>query len=438
MIDPPPPPPAPTTIQGLNREMLGTLDASLKGLGLYQGAIRYWMMWRLPQLIEAIQSTSGLRFHLCCAGYKDLLQNVARMFLLPDLLVLGQCGPLLNYEVLQYEHPIEHQWPIVDETYEPALNVISGKPDRPFLHGWFPILDEWIRPLAQTGGIALAPFSTLLAAQEPTAFSLEAVQAVLGEAVGSSKPTGLPCEMTWLKRMELAKKKLEDDPTKESVPLQSPSAPEDLLNLLLREGKNRYGRLALPDADIFQFDSTWRPADILAFEFYMSAICDTMFIVAGDWCEFVPQAGHELKLTIPNIEKADPILLASMIADDPEVFASFRKTISTALLQALHARGSESFTNELNRIQYEIIDDGVAELQKRWSQLGRKRLKRIGLHATKTLPLVVGLYTEPSPAVIAGLFGTVAESIYTEIEKRRQESAQFKSDPMYFIWKIGQ
>jgi len=436
-MEEPKPPIAPTTIQSLNKEMLGALDVSLKGLGLFQGTLRYWMMWRLPQLISAIQSTSGLRFHLCTASYKDLLQNLARMFLLPDLLVVGQCGLLFNYEMLQYEHPLEHQWPVVDETYEPGVSVISGKADRPFLHGLFPILDEWIRPLCSTGAITYTPYSTLLAAPQPSALSLDAVQTILSQAVSNAKPTGLPCEMTWAQRMERAKRELENNPTLKSVPLQSPSVPEDLGDRLLRKGKNRHGRIAISDDDIFQFDFSWQPADILAFEFYMSAISNTMFIVAGDWCEFVPRPGHELNLTIPNIEKADPIILANMIADDPDVFMSFRKTISTALLEALHARGSENFTNAINRIQAEIIDDGVATLYKRWEQLNRKRLKRLVFHTTKALPLAIGLYTEPSPSVIAGLFGTVAESIYTEIDKRRQETAEFKTDPMYFIWKIG-
>ncbi len=437
MLHTPDPPSPPTTISGLSTEMLGTLDASLNGLGLYQGTLRYWMMWRLPQMIDAIQSAPRLRFHLCCSSYKDLLQNFSRIYLLPDLLVLGQCGPLLHSRMLQYEHPIEHQWPVVDPLYKPGLSVIGGKFDRPVLPGWFPVLHNWVRPLSPMGGVIFAPFATMLAGANPTCLSLELVDSELDEAVDSAQPAGLPCELPYVERVERARREFEADPSKKRIPVQTPSEGQSVGDYILQNGKVREGLIALPDSEIFQFDPSWEPSDILAFEFYLSAICGSMFMVAGDWCDFVPAPGHEFKLRIPYLQKTDPAALSAMIAEEPDLFSSFRKTIAAALSQALNAHGSEAFSQEMTRIQTEVIDDGVARLHKKWDRIRRRRFERLGLYATKSVPLAIGLYTAASPAMIAALFGSVAESVYSEIEKRRAELAEVKSEPMYFIWRVG-
>ena len=87
------PPPPPRTVAGLMNEMYGVFDSCF---ALYQGMMRYWLMWRLPQIIDTIQATPGLKFHLC-STYQGLLQNFLRIFVLPDVLVIGQSGHVLEY-----------------------------------------------------------------------------------------------------------------------------------------------------------------------------------------------------------------------------------------------------------------------------------------------------------------------------------------------------
>ena len=89
------------------QEMYGVFDSCF---ALYQGMMRYWLMWRLPQIVDAIRDAPGLKFHLC-GTYQGLVQNFLRTFLLPDLMVVGQCGHVLQHEMLQYEHPFDRPWP---------------------------------------------------------------------------------------------------------------------------------------------------------------------------------------------------------------------------------------------------------------------------------------------------------------------------------------
>lgn len=434
----PEPPAPPRTVEGLACEMLGTFDSCP---ALYQGMLRYWLMWRFPQIASSIQAAPGLKFHLCCASFRDLLGQFGRVLLLPDLLVVGQCGPLLQYEMLQYQHPLEHPWPRTDGTHA-SLEVIGGKADRPILDGLVRFIDECVRPLAPTGRVLVAPFATMLAGPLPTIVTPEAARAVVEQTMSAAKPDGLPRGITLQDAMEQARKLFDSGDIKGSVPLSELMGSDAKLNLGVadpnQEGvENRYGRFALRNAPISQPDPLWQPEDILAFEFLMATHFGAMLVVAGDWTRLVPSASYSLDLRIPYVDGVHPAVIAEAIADDPEVFMDFRKSISRALNKALAARGSQTFSKELARIQTDIIDAGVTSLNRKWRELCRRRLARIGRYAAGTIGITVGLYCTFSPAALAGLFSTAAASFFVELEKRISEQSQMKGEPMYFIWRLG-
>ena len=426
-FEPPPSPAPPNSIAHATGEMLGALDS---GASLYQGTLRYWFMWRMPQLVNLIRGAQGLKFHLCCSTYQDLLSNYLRFFLLPDLLVVGHCGPLLCYEVLQYEHGIDRRWPNVDGT-QPSLGVISGKPDRPMLDGLIHFIDEWIRPLASTGRVLVAPWTTLLAGPSPQLPS-DAILTVLRDALGAATDDGLRSSSVPIERWQRMLAEATEAQKAHGVPMaeSSPAWGDFSKNVC------RYGRLAAPDAPISVPDATWSPPDILAFEFFMASYLDTMFVVAGDWCDLVPAPSFSLNLHIPYVEGLNPGILASAIKTDPEMFDAFRNAITIALHEAVNTRGSEAYAREIRRIQTDIIDRGMDTLNRKWKEFERKRLARLGAYTVATLGLEIGLYFATSPAQIVGLFSAASVSFFNELEKRLAEKGELRSQPMYFMWRL--
>jgi len=424
---PPSPPSPPTSIECLNREMLGALTS---GAGLYQGAIRYWFMWRMPQLINIIRSIQGLKFHLCCSSYQDLLSNYIRLFLLPDLLVIGQCGPLLSYELLQYNHGIDRRWPNVDGT-QPGLGIFSVKPDRPMLDGFFPFIDEWIRPMASTGRVIVAPWTTLLAGPSPKQLSPESIFILLQDALKASTDNGLSGSSVPVERWQKRLKEATEDEKAHGLPIGESLPGCDLDKQILQ-----YGRFISPGAPISIPDVMWSPIDILTFEFLMSNYLETMLLIAGDWYDIIPKPTFTLNLKIPYIDGLRPGILASVINSDPEAFDGFRKAITTALGEAVNARGSESFTREIQRIQKDIIDNGIDTLKRKWKEFQRKRLARFGAYTVATLGLEIGLYFAPSIPQILGPFFATGVSFFNELEKRIAEKGELRNQPMYFIWKL--
>lgn len=429
------PPPPPTTIEGLMHEMFGVFDSCP---ALYQGMLRYWLMWRLPQIINSIKESPGLKFHLCTT-YQGLLKNFLRIFILPDLLVVGQSGHVLQYEMLQYEHSFERPWPNIDGT-QPVLGAIGMKPDRPIVDGVVQFLYEWIRPLSPSGRVLFAPFTTMLAGPTLDSLSSEIITELLKSSISDAKPEGIP-GITIRDIMEQAAIELERHPDKKSVPLDLSGGLKE--RKVLREKFDlskmelKYGRYFYPSIQISQPDPIWGPSEILAFEFFLANQLGSMLVVADDWCKVVPTPAHKLNLSLPFVDGISAPLLAKIITDDPETFGNFRKTISSALIEALNARGSEDFSRQLKRIQRDIINDGISKLNGKWDDFKRMRLARFGKYAVRSISITIGLYFMFSPAALAGLFTTSIVSIFNEIEKRIAEKKEMKENPMYFIWKIG-
>ena len=111
--------------------------------------------------------------------------------------------------------------------------------------------------------------------------------------------------------------------------------------------------------------------------------------------------------------------------------------MTSALLEALSARGSEAYSKKLEQIQRDIVDAGVEKLKRKWSELTKKRFARLGRYTAGTVGLTVGLHFAFSPAALAGLFSATAASAFAEIENRLSEQGELRKEPMYFIWKIG-
>ncbi len=405
-------------------EMFGVLDSCP---GLYQGMLRYWLMWRFPQIVHCVQQAPELKFHLC-ATYQGLRENFLRLFLLPDFLVVGQCGDVLRYEYLQYLHPFGQHWPATNGT-PPALGVISAKPDRPIVDGVIQFLTEWLRPLAPSDRLLFAPFTSILGPPTPPA-SAGQCEDLVRSALANARENGLPGK-------ELSERLREAVAAAEpgaEIPMSSVEGVSDLNPTKLEHG---YGRYFIPGARISEPDPTWTPSAILAFEFLMAQRLGAMMIVAGEWSALVPPPRHELKLSIPYIEGLSPQRLMAAIETDAAAFAEFRRTLSSALLDAMDKRGSEAFSRELERIQRDIVNAGIAKLTRTWESLKKQRRARIGEHITKVLAASVGVYVGFDAAALAVLIGGGVMSSLSEYRSQQQERLAIQSEPMYFIWKLG-
>lgn len=427
----PEPPPPPKTTAALAQEMLGCIFSNLN---LYQGALHYWLMWRLPQLISLTRATPGLKFHYCAATPRDLYRDFLRLFLLPDLLLIGQCGPLLAPESLFFLHDFDKTWPNVGGA-ESSLAAIAGKVDRPIPDELLAFFRFFFAPLAPTGRLLYAPLATMLSDHTPDLTPLEGAGSHLEQMAKRAGTDGLPFGGSSMKeRMIAAREQLRQPGALKSIPMAQPDdpTPPDFKNLQCRSG-----RLVAPDALFPIVDPRWSPAEILGFEFYLSRCLDTMLLVSGRWANALPSAGHHLNIRLPYVEGIPPEALAGAIADDPVAFRAFRNTVTHALSEAFASAGSENFERELTRIQREIIDDGVDSLNGKWRDFTSTRLARFGLYSTGAITLEIGLYTGKSLAEVAALLATwAASAILAEIIGRTAEARQLREEPMYFIWRL--
>jgi hypothetical protein len=427
----PEPPLPPKTTADLAQEMLGCI---FNNLDSYQGALHYWLMWRLPQLISLTRGTPGLKFHYCAATPHDLYRDFLRLFLLPDLLLIGQCGPLLVPERLFFLHDYDKTWPNVDGNRN-ALAAIAGKEDRPIPDELVAFFRFFFAPLAPTGRLLYAPLATMLSDHTPDLTPLEETGYHLEQMANRSKAEGLPFGGFSMKERTIAAaEQLRQPNAPESASLSRPGDPPspDWKNLHYQNG-----RLVAPDALFPMVDPRWSPAEILGFEFYVSRCLDAMLLVGGRWANTLPFASHHLNVRMPYVEGIPPEALTAAIADDPSSFRTFRKTISHALSQAFASVGSENFEKEVARIQNEIIDDGIDLLNRQWRDLTKIRLARFGVYSTAAVMLEVGLYTGKSLAEVAALLAIgAAGSVFAEIKDRTAEAGNLRNEPMFFIWRI--
>jgi len=427
----PEPPPPPKTTADLAQEMLGCI---FNNLNLYQGALHYWLMWRFPEIISLTRSTPGLKFHYCAATPRDLYRNFPRLFLLPDLLLIGQCGQLLMPERLFFLHDFDKTWPNVDGNYN-ALAGLARKVDRPIPDELLAFLRFFFSPLAPTGRLLYAPLSTMLADHTPDLTPLDQAGYHLDQMAKRATADGLPFGgFSTKERMIAAKQELSKPNAPESIPMSRPDdqPPPDFQNLHCRSG-----RLVAPDALFPLVDPRWTSADILGFEFYLSRCLDAMLLLSGRWATNIPSPGYNFNIRLPYIEGIPPEALAEAIADDPTAFRAFRKTISHALSEAFTSVGSENFDREVSRIQNEIIDDGINSLNRQWKNFTKTRLARFGIYSTGAIMLEIGLYTGKSLAEVAALLTLLgASSVFAEIRDRTPEAEKLRKEPMYFIWRI--
>lgn len=436
--DPWPKPPAPPdTIATLAGEMLGCLSSCPQ---LYQGALRYWLMWRLPQILQLLRGEPGLKFHYCTSQPQDLFRDFTRIFMLSDVLVIGQSGPLLCPEILHFLHDFDKTWPNVDGTHG-AMQTVARKPDRPLPDEIAPFLQYFFAPFAMTGRILYAPFSTMLAGRSPNDGSFEAAIAKLDEALSRTANDGLSFGFSLKQRIQEAKRELYKEDAPESIPLMPDNQAEDDDKLIdrmpNRQAECRQGRFVNAGEVVPLVDPRWKPADILAFEFYLSRYFDTMMLVSGQWAGSIPTPSHHLDLRIPYVEGIPPEALAQAIYEDPGGFKKFHQTISTALSEVITSSGSEQFIKELKRIQKDIVDDGVAKLGQKWREMMKIRFARFGAYTSAAVGIEIGLYTGSSIAEVAlKLATTAATSAFIEIAQRYSEKHKLKEQPMHFIWKL--
>jgi hypothetical protein len=427
----PKPPPPPTTIPELMEEMLGCVFGNLN---LYQGTFRYWLMWRLPQLVELTRATPGLKFHYCAATPRDLYRDFIRLFLLPDLLTVGQCGPLLVHEPLFFLHDVDKTWPNVDGKHN-ALAGIACKPDRPIPDEMIPFLRFFFAPLAHTGRLLYAPLGTMLSGPTPETTPLETAALHLEQVMKQSSEDGLSFGGFSVKdHMIEAKAEFSKPNAPKSIPMQRPNdpPPPDFKAM-----ERRDGRLVAPDALYPIIDPRWDARDVLAFEFYLSRCLDSMLVVGGDWAKMLPSPGYHFNIRLPYVEGIPPEALARAIAEDPTAFRAFRKTMSQALTEAFASVGSQNFEKEIARIQKDIIDDGIEELNRQWQDFRKTRLLRFGIYSLLTVPIEIGMYTGKSLAEVAALLTTWGAGIlFAELRERKAEGKGLRAEPMYFIWRI--
>jgi len=404
---------------------------------LYQGMLRYWLMWRLPQMLSLVRGAPGLKFHYCSSRPHDLFNDFPRLFMLSDLLVIGQCGPLLQFEKLQFLHGFDKTWPNVDGTQD-ALSAIAGKADRPVPDDIAPFLQFFFAPFASTGRVLYAPFSTMLAGPSPDDSSFESAISLLEDALEQSSEDGLPFGFSIKQRMQDAKRTFEQANAPESVPLVPDEQSQATTEVLTTEMVCRQGRYVRPGEIAPLVDSRWQAGDILALEFYLSRYFDTMFLVSGQWAEKVPHTSYNLDLQIPYVKGIPPEALAQAVFNDPEGFKAFRSTISKALAEALKSSGSDEFGKELKRIQADIIDDGVAQLNRMWREQMKHHFFRFGAYTLGAVNVEIGLYSGNSLMEVAlKLASTTAASLLLEIGQRLfSERPRLKAQPMYFISKL--
>lgn len=410
----PKPPVAPRSVDGLCQEML---TATFNPGALSQGTLHYWLMWRLPQIRDAIASATGTKLYLSCGSVRDLAWSFPRLVLLSDLLVVGQSGSLMEPEVLTHLHNLDRPWPEMEPARcDEGLWALAATIDRPVSDGVFPFLSNVLAPFVRTGKVLYSPLATMLAPSRPTGNLDTHVREQLDTALDRAKPDGLPTRIV-----------LVNDERPAATDNRSQVETDDRAEADLRV------RTVADDA--------WVARDVVALELCLSEALGMNMLVAGEWCDVIPPPQFELKLSIPYLEGIPPWELAKAISDDPEAFRDFRRAIRSGLREASKARGSESYAREIERIQDEIIDAGIDKLDMHWRSLMSMRVSRFAAYTVAATPLVVGLFCGATPAQLAILFAQTGAnaivSYFLEREKRSLEQGKLHGEPMFFLWKLG-
>ena len=262
------PPRPPDDLGGLATEMLRCVSNTQH----HQGMLRYWLMWRMPHLLDNIRTTPGIKLHYCSASLSSLVADFPQLMLLSDLLVVGQCGNVLLPEWLCLERPIGQAWPSIDGVKD-GISVMFGKEDRPVPDGVLPFLFGDFSAFAPLGRVAYLPLSTLLSGWHPSEPPPEAAVEHLKMAVSRARSDGLPTG-TRLEDLQERAKQLFAKGDQKSVNMEDLMTPEEKKQLPRSETGVRYysGRRVYPDTPIDQPDPRWTPADILAWELVVNCI----------------------------------------------------------------------------------------------------------------------------------------------------------------------
>ena len=145
-----------------------------------------------------------------------------------------------------------------------------------------------------------------------------------------------------------------------------------------------------------------------------------------------------LRLNVPWLENASPELIQQFKADEGHAFLAFRNSLLTAIEQAQGAVGSNEFSRDLQRIQRDVLDEGVARLQELSKRLARLQSLRsagvlVGTLATG-ISCMVGL---PLTATIAAS-GASTIALVKHLIDKFEEQGKLRDDKAYFLWRLKQ
>ena len=147
-----------------------------------------------------------------------------------------------------------------------------------------------------------------------------------------------------------------------------------------------------------------------------------------------PKTVHAvLALDIPYLSDIPLPVLSKLMEDESEAITYCRNAILAACDELKGSIGSETLTSEIQRIQRNIVDEGVQRILAKCRSIEKRRWFRVAGCSVATLGAEIAAVAAGSiPGAITAAGGALAALFY-ELEKETEEDHSLSQYPMYIV-----
>lgn len=166
----------------------------------------------------------------------------------------------------------------------------------------------------------------------------------------------------------------------------------------------------------------------------ISNILKTNIVAQSHDTWLTPETIHAvLSLDIPYLSNIPLPVLSKLMEDESEAITYCRNAILAACDELKGSIGSEVLASEIQRIQRNIVDEGVQRILSKYRSIEKRRWFRSAGCAVATLGAEIAAVAAGSiPGAITAAGGALAALIY-ELEKETKEDHSLSQDPMYIV-----
>jgi hypothetical protein len=145
-----------------------------------------------------------------------------------------------------------------------------------------------------------------------------------------------------------------------------------------------------------------------------------------------------LSINIPYLEGLDVATLTKIKEDNRPEFESFSRSMLNSITGVKGAVGSEDFVKDLRYIQRNLIDAGVADIEKTIRRVSTMNsLRKLGIGVGLLGLDAAILFGIPASAIASGM-AAAGVAMVAHFAAQIKEQGDLKDKSPYFLWKLRQ